>query len=744
MTAFEPVGGSAEDQVHSAVVERVRQWKGVASVTDADIAAYLSEIEASGNASELIALLPASEQVLISALKSSIASEIRDVKVGLDRAHDKLDRIVTTSDTLLARLDSLNGWRSGLDNLSPSLRAFWMAHVGSNSIPWNLFKRLVLSEDTRIDERVRTLRHVDKEPLVALTTEDFLERIVRHKIDQDADQTVTVLELHVWEVECQALAQRHAAALKFLDGESDVDGGIEGTFAWYLSITRQTFSLCDLDPLMREGLGELRKILRPVDFQSEINSFAKSFIPGTRQWLFREVDLFLSHPENRALIILGPSGFGKSSFSANLSMRRRDVIAGVLFFRQGESIRRSAPVMLRSLAFQLAAAIPKLWKPIRHAASTLAGDADADTVFQSLLLAPLAELERDGDRPSVSQVIVLDALDEAHDAGQPNAIAQLLLQYFAALPDWIRLVVTMRPRSEDQESAEVFAQLLARFKCREISASHPRHVDDLRLTCEHRLRKLVPDDDPAGSAELVATGTMTILELAKGSFHYVNAVFQEVLEPKKRASPTGSLCAADLAPSALPDCISALYFNELRKRVAKNPEVLDVLRILVVAREAPAVAALASLVDRPIQDPAFLALIEGLVPFFILDGTALLERRIRPSHISIIEFLTDPVRAQDLYLDRRECERDLVGILMRVFKGLEATDPTESMANESPCYFIKHAVAHAIDAGLLREAETILSSVRFLKASVEFSSARLYHLKLELVSYITLLQSAFV
>ena len=63
----------------------------------------------------------------------------------------------------------------------------------------------------------------------------------------------------------------------------------------------------------------LRKLAKH-NFKSKISSKVKFFLPGTREWLLREVDEWFTgnEHESRVLLLTAGPGFGKSVFSARI------------------------------------------------------------------------------------------------------------------------------------------------------------------------------------------------------------------------------------------------------------------------------------------------------------------------------------------------------------------------------------------------------------------------------------------
>lgn len=109
-----------------------------------------------------------------------------------------------------------------------------------------------------------------------------------------------------------------------------------GSLPWLLCVTQQAFDPRDLDPERSDGLDKLRRILRPLDFSEDVRQSAAGFIEGTRAWLLKEVSLWLKARDSaapRAMALLMGPGLGKTSFMAQLLLKRKDVVAAKFFCR---------------------------------------------------------------------------------------------------------------------------------------------------------------------------------------------------------------------------------------------------------------------------------------------------------------------------------------------------------------------------------------------------------------------------
>jgi hypothetical protein len=193
----------------------------------------------------------------------------------------------------------------------------------------------------------------------------------------------------------------------------------------------------------KENDEDLLRKLAKLNFKSKIRGKVKFFLPGTRQWLLKEVDEWFIGNEHKSKIFLltaGP-GFGKSVFAAKVceDFKKKGKLAACHFCDFSDSNLRNPMMMLQSLASQMCENVvgfkekllDQLQRP--HHVQTL------KDAFGIYLQNPLDELE--AEEPSL---IVIDGLDES-TADDKNEIVNLIADYFPDLHDFIKILVTSRP-----------------------------------------------------------------------------------------------------------------------------------------------------------------------------------------------------------------------------------------------------------------------------------------------------------
>ena len=165
--------------------------------------------------------------------------------------------------------------------------------------------------------------------------------------------------------------------------------------------------------------------LDPFDFGAFLNTKRKNF--HGRQWLFDEIDRWRSEDQDRALLITGDPGAGKSSIVAELVYGNPDgqVVAYHCCQSNVPETRRPGK-FVRSLATMLASQIPEYSAAIergRPLDALMQADVDPETAFEHGVLAPLASIE---PPPGPAHYILIDALDEALGGAQATGTMTIL------------------------------------------------------------------------------------------------------------------------------------------------------------------------------------------------------------------------------------------------------------------------------------------------------------------------------
>ena len=122
----------------------------------------------------------------------------------------------------------------------------------------------------------------------------------------------------------------------------------------------------------------LRELLQPLDFEAELKDYGSRFVPGTRQWVLDAINPWLDDDDGdvRCQVLLGGPGFCKTAIVARLCETRRDAVVGVHLCRHNDTRKRDPRRMVRTLAHQLAQALPDYRAAIESKAEQLAREVE--------------------------------------------------------------------------------------------------------------------------------------------------------------------------------------------------------------------------------------------------------------------------------------------------------------------------------------------------------------------------------
>ena len=200
-----------------------------------------------------------------------------------------------------------------------------------------------------------------------------------------------------------------------------------------------------------ENVSQANK-LGKCDFGGTIRNLKKTFLPGTRQWLFDELSNWFSDEDldSNVMILTAGPGFGKSVFAAEVcgSYAEQGQLAAGHFCKYNNSDYRNPRMIIESLASHMCDNVTgfraKLDDQLQrnHSKETLS---DA---FRVLLNDPLHALEE-----RETMLLVIDALDES-EVGGKSEFLQLIAEEFPKLPQWIKIFITSRPELLAQEELQ--------------------------------------------------------------------------------------------------------------------------------------------------------------------------------------------------------------------------------------------------------------------------------------------------
>lgn len=226
----------------------------------------------------------------------------------------------------------------------------------------------------------------------------------------------------------------------------DMTGWTDGDESYRLGIGRLLDSI-ELAVMGRTKYRKWDSWLRPLDFDSYLHERRQGFV-GRKQ-LFREVHELTQNPNERALLITGDPGVGKTAFVAE--MARSNPHGQVLACyccrsNVGETLRPSR--FQQTIAAMLASRLKGFdvlleQARLRNALEQLSAT-DPVAAFETGILSALRALSP----PSEIKYLLVDALDESLIEGRSTIASLLHWEILEGLPSWLRLVATSRREPE--------------------------------------------------------------------------------------------------------------------------------------------------------------------------------------------------------------------------------------------------------------------------------------------------------
>ncbi len=446
--------------------------------------------------------------------------------------------------------------------------------------------------------------------------------------------------------------------------------------------------------LARRGEPALRGFVGPLNPDQKLTEVldTAAFLENKRQnftgraWLFAEIDGWLEHPGERALLITGDPGAGKSALVAELVHRNPggQVVAYHCCIADLPDTL-SAGKFVPNLAAMLASQVPGFAQAIdRGGALERLRDAERDpaSAFQFGVIAPLASLPAP---PHTPRYILIDGLDEALSGEAARAavtIPDLLSSQLGTFPAWLRLVATTRRRRS----------VLERFGgVREValSPSDERNLADVRVYLDARLK--APE-----LAALVARSAFTgeqilgrLAELADGSFIYAKHAADALAH--------GSLDLGQLERQ--PPGLASLYEVSFA-HTFEDPELFaacaQVLAVLLAARRSLRRDQLGAILGL-----AAVELERRLTP--LEPYLARIDAALAVFHKSLADWLMDPsIGTTRFHVDPADGEPQLVQWCRR-WRELEDDYP------------LRYLPLHLANRGAVDELQTLLLDDEFVR-----------------------------
>ena len=433
--------------------------------------------------------------------------------------------------------------------------------------------------------------------------------------------------------------------------------------------------------------------LQPLDFASFLHEKRRDFCG--RQWLFDEIDAWRLARSERALLITGDPGTGKSAIVAELVHRNPGGQVLAYHCCQADVAETLKPSrFIRSIAAMIASKLPEyaacLAEPVvENALKESRCIEDPISAFEEGILQPLHTLPAplEGVR-----YLFVDALDEALTwTARGVNLVDLLVARLERLPGWLKVVATTR-------KDRAVLNRLAGLRARELDPQGVENQADLDAFLQLRLENPNLKDRLTASDLSAEQVRRTLLEKSAGNFLYAR---QALLGIERDQYSFARL-------QELPPGLFGLYEDFFKRHwldATAFAAVGRVLEVIVAAREPLTEAQLADAtgLDAETELPPILRRLDVFVP--LRDG------RRQVFHKSLIDWLThEGQRGLLYYASRRRGHGQLAQ------RGLaEYQRGVRQMSR----YALRHLPAHLTGCERWDDLAALLTNLIYLEMKVE-------------------------
>ena len=419
-----------------------------------------------------------------------------------------------------------------------------------------------------------------------------------------------------------------------------------------------------------------------LDFAAQLHEKRQDFVG--RQWLFDEIDAWrVSSTRERALLIVGDPGIGKSAFVAEMIHRNPDgqVLAyHVCRADDSETLRPSA--FLMSVAGMIAGRLPafadlleaphfqELFDPKSVSSRTA-------HIFDQGLIASLHRLPAP---PDGIRYLLIDGLDEALTlANDELNIVSLLSTRLERFPPWLRIVATTR-----REPGVL--NRLSGLRAASIDAQRTDNLDDIEHFIEARLQAPSLAERLAASRVPQDAVLRMLRNKADGNFLYVSQAFQDIERDNYSFSRLNEL------PQGLNQWYDAWF---ARKFPNPKTDFVDARKVLEVILSAQV-----PLLDKQIARIAEIDL-DYEFPEIIRSLTGYIIKREGFSvyHKSFADWLTNSRDDQNFFVSQKRGHEKLLAMCWNEYQ-----HGVMSMSS----YARHHLTAHLLALGRLSDAKAFL------------------------------------
>ncbi|KAI8608761.1 hypothetical protein BC830DRAFT_1233804 [Chytriomyces sp. MP71] len=326
----------------------------------------------------------------------------------------------------------------------------------------------------------------------------------------------------------------------------------------------------------------LFEFLEPIDSADDRRALEKSYVPGTRHWLFDEIQAWCmnSDADRSILWVNAVAGVGKSVAAAQIAniLESHAQLVAAIFLKYNDVKKNNPLNVLKTIAYYLCmwyAPIGAKLLEANHSQESL-DKLSLSEKFNALITQPLQALG--SYKPDKAVVILIDGLDECSPRDSLLGLLVSMMLGLKLQAPWLKLLLTSRP---EKDIAAAFVKLPQE----KIEPSSHANLTDLKVFIEHSLKQyhnMTFEDTIRGTLMLLKppdTETGIVTADASKTFVWIRLILNTI----KKEFDDGRLVNLELI-----ECINnqasnvdALYKKTFDKAMIQHTDIESQLLLVI-------------------------------------------------------------------------------------------------------------------------------------------------------------------
>ncbi|KZP17859.1 WD40 repeat-like protein [Athelia psychrophila] len=490
-----------------------------------------------------------------------------------------------------------------------------------------------------------------------------------------------LVALSIVTVECVYLIRDYAETKNILERTvKQISPSLESKIPQYKAefekLQNQFLGLVSLDTGTRlircESLLDdmhMRSVIDELPHAPSATNQGKSCIPGTREVALDEIHQWINKPDGddtaRLLVLTGVAGVGKSAI-ANSIARHYDGLerlGSFVSFDRADQAKRHPGNLLSTVSRGIADLDPSWRKALYDAVEERRNqclDSSPASQMENVILGPAKALAFVGPI-----VIVIDALDESGDASKRRSLLKALAKNASKLPPNFRILITSRL---EDDIVQTFSDKLPHIQQKTIQTTDEATDADITKYIRKELFEFTKDLERHPKC---SNGKwVKLLVNRSGHLFEWAATVCRVIQNGRKGFSSPELLLDTVAEGG---DLDELYARILRQTFNDKamPRFRLVLGGILAAKEPLPMASHSAILQSEGTEEDIVSMTVGPLGS-LLHGVGQNEHPevpIHARHTSFFDFLQDPKRSKEFFVDATKQDRNLVLGCLRVMKG---------------------------------------------------------------------------